>query len=228
MSSRPPVPIAANVLAAGVGRRLGYRPKATLQINGRSILERLSAALRDAAIEDVSVVIGPYPDQLRPLAVACGLHVLAHRLPDSTLIDSQGLALQAHLARHPGADLLLVVADLPLLAAAHIVPVLQAWQQRPHGIEAMMPLVGGVRGHPVLLSGAAVGRIVATPGEPGVRDWLAAHPAAVQPFLATDPAYITDLDTSADLDRLRALVHPATVAWPAVLDAAGERQIAGQ
>lgn len=228
MTARPPAPIAAAVLAAGLGRRLGNRPKATLEIDGHSILQRLTAALRDAGVKDVSLVIGPYPEQLQPLAAACGLHVLAHRLPYSSLIDSQRLALDAHVARHPRADLLLVVADLPLLAATHVAPVLQAWRQRPEGIEAMMPRVGGVRGHPVLLSWHAVERIVATPPELGIRAWLAAHPAAVAPFPATDPAYITDLDTPADVDRLRALVQPATVAWPAPIDAAGAPQPVGR
>ena len=221
MTPRPPAPvpapvpppIAATVLAAGLGRRLGNRPKATLEIDGRSILERLTTALRDAGIDDLSLVIGPYAEQLLPLAAACGLRVLAHRLPDSSLIDSHRLALQAHVARHAGADLVLVVADLPLLAAAHVAPVLQAWRQRHDGIEAMMPLVGGVRGHPVLLSWQAVSRIVATPNHQGIRDWLGSHPAAVQPFPATDPAYIFDVDTPADVDRLRTLVHPAPVAW---------------
>lgn len=235
-----PPPIAATVLAAGLGRRLGNRPKATLEIGGRSILARLAAALREAGIEDISVVVGPYREALLPLAAACGLRVVAHPQPDTRLIDSQRLALAAHVAgaghdagandgpRHAGADLLLVVADLPLLAAAHVAPVLQAWRQRPAGIEAMMPLVGGVRGHPVLLSWQAVRRIVTTPRDLGIRDWLAAHPAAVEPFPATDPAYITDVDTPADVDRLRTLVHPATVAWPAPLRAAEAPQSAGR
>ena len=75
MSPRPPVPvpppIAATVLAAGLGRRLGNRPKATLEIGGRSILARLAAALREAGIEDISVVVGPYREALVPLAAAC-------------------------------------------------------------------------------------------------------------------------------------------------------------
>ena len=120
MSPRPPAPMAATVLAAGLGRRLGNQPKATLEIGGRSLLERLTAALRDAGIRDVSLVIGPYAEQLLPLAAACGLRVLAHQLPDSSLIDSQRLALQTHVARQTGADLLLVVADVRdvLMAAA--------------------------------------------------------------------------------------------------------------
>lgn len=240
MSPRPPAPIAATVLAAGLGRRLGNRPKATLEIDGRSILARLAGALREAGIEDISVVVGPYPEALLPLAAACGLRVLAHPQPHTRLIDSQRLALAAHVAgvghgvgaddgpRHAGADLLLLLADLPLLAATHITPVLQAWWQRPAGIEAMMPLVGGVRGHPMLLSWQAVERIVATPRELGIRDWLAAHTAAAAPFPATDPAYITDVDTPADVDRLRTLVHPATVTWPAPLRATQAPQSAGR
>lgn len=239
MTARPQAPLAATVLAAGLGRRLGQRPKATLEIDCRSILARLAAALREAGIADIGVVIGPYREALLPLAAACGLRVLAHPQPHTSLIDSQRLALEAHVAAHvagvgdaigaeggpprAGADLLLVVADLPLLAARHITPLLQAWRHRRAGSEAMMPVVDGVRGHPVLLSWAAVRQVDATPRERGVRDWLAAHPGVVQPFPATDPAYVTDLDTPADVERLRALVHPATVAWPAPADEPGSR-----
>lgn len=242
MSARPRVPLAATVLAAGLGRRLGLRPKATLEIDGRSMLARLAAALREAGIEDISVVIGPYREALLPLAAACGLRVLAHPQPNTRLIDSQRLALEAHLLRvdhavaatavsdprhHAGADLLLVVADLPLLAATHITQLRQAWRHVPESVEAMMPMVGGVRGHPVLLSRAAVEQILATPADRGVRDWLAAHPGAARPFPATDPAYVTDVDTPADIERLRTLLHPATVAWPTPAHAAGARPSAG-
>lgn len=235
MTVRARTPLAATVLAAGLGRRLGQRPKAALEIDGRSILARLAAALREAAIEDIGVVIGPYREALLPLAAACGLRVLTHAQSNTSLIDSQRLALEAHVARvrdaagaddvprDAGADLLLVVADLPLLAAHHITPLLRAWRQRRAGSEAMMPVVDGARGHPVLLSWSAVGQILAMARERGVRDWLAAQPDVVQPFPATDPTYVTDMDTPADVERLRERVQPATVAWPAPVHAAGSR-----
>jgi len=207
-------PFTAALLAAGLGSRLGGRPKAALQIDGHSILARLTTALREAGSADVSVVIGPYRNALRPLAVACGAHVVEHVHPDSSLIDSQRLALADHVARHAGADLLLVVADLPLLSATHITPLLQAWSRRPDDVDAMMPVVGGVRGHPVLLSWAAVRQIAVTPAHLGIRDWLASHPTAIRPLPVDEAAYITDIDTPADVDRLRAFVHPASVAWP--------------
>lgn len=214
MTGEPDRPLAATVLAAGLGSRLGNRPKAALRIGGRSLLERLSSALRACGITDISIVIGPYREQLQALAAQCGVRVLAVDTTQGSLRVSQRLAIAAHVDRQPHADLSLFVADLPLLAAVHLTPLLDAWQRRTPGIDAMMPWVGRVPGHPVLLSARAVGWIAASPADDGIRSWLAAHPAAVTPFPATDRAYITDVDTQDDIDRLRAIVHPAIVSWP--------------
>lgn len=207
-------PLAATILAAGLGQRLGGRPKATLQIGGISVLERLVAALRGAGIQAVSVVIGPYRDQLLPLIARCGAHAVVHRQPDASLVDSQRLALEAHHASFVGHDLLLVLADLPLLSAADVLPLIASWQQRAPSVHAQMPVVNGVRGHPLLLSRHAVAQISATARHLGIRDWLRSHPEAVQPFDAQRRAYVTDVDTPEDLTALQALVHPAPVVWP--------------
>lgn len=195
-------PIAAILLAAGLGRRMGGLPKAALEFGGRSLLEGLSAALRGAGIADVSVVIGPYRDQLLALASRCNLHVVEHRQPGADLIESQRLALDAHIERCPGFDLLLSVADLPLLTAAHVQPLLQAWRQRAEGIHAQMPVVDGVRGHPVLLSWHAVQAIAATERHTGIRAWLAANADTVSPVSTHERAYVTDVDTPEDLAAL--------------------------
>ena len=64
----------------------------------------------------------------------------------ASLIDSQRLALQVHQDSFPGHDLLLVLADLPLLGDADIAPLLVAWHRRAPGIHAQMPVVDDVRG----------------------------------------------------------------------------------
>lgn len=207
-------PPAAVILAAGQGQRLGGRPKAALRIGGRSLLERLAGAIREAGIADVSVVVGPYPEHLLPLAGACGAQALRHAQPASTLIDSQRLALDDHAARHAGCDLLLAVADLPLLGADDIQALLDAWRQRAPSVQAQVPQVGAVRGHPVLLSWEAVEAVRALPGHAGVREWLARHPQAIRMMASDRRAYVTDLDTPSDLDALRTLVHPQPVTWP--------------
>ena len=219
-----PIPVAATILAAGLGRRLGGRPKAALQIGGLSLLERLSGALRAAGIAQIRIVLGPYPETLLPLAQRCGLQVLSHGRPETGLLDSQRLAIQAHLARGQSpaqaqaTDLMLVLADLPWLQADHVRALLEHWQQRAAGIEAQMPLVAGVRGHPVLLSWQAVGQIAALPPNAGIRDWLKDHPGLIAPFVSQQPAYITDLDTPADLAALAQAVWPEPVRWPAPWD----------
>jgi CTP:molybdopterin cytidylyltransferase MocA len=207
-------PLAATILAAGLGQRLGGRPKATLQIDGSSLLERLVTALRGAGIQAVSVVIGPYREQLLPLVERCGARAVMHSQPGASLIESQRLALDAHEAGFTGHDLLLVLADLPLLGAADISPLLATWRRRAPGVHAQMPVVDGVRGHPLLLSSHAVAQIAATDRHLGIRDWLRSHPEAVQPVHTSRRAYVTDVDTPDDLIALQALVHPAALGWP--------------
>ena len=226
--TQAPAPVAATILAAGLGRRLGGRPKAALRIGDRSLLERLVDALRAAGIEQIRIVLGPYPETLLPLAQRCGLQLLSHGRPETGLIDSQRLAIRAHLAQGQAQgrgqaqgqpqDLLLVLADLPWLQADHVRALLEHWQRRAAGIEAQMPLVAGVRGHPVLLSWQAVGQINALAPDAGIRDWLKDHPGLVGPFISQQRAYVTDLDTPADLAALEQAVRPERVHWPAPWD----------
>jgi CTP:molybdopterin cytidylyltransferase MocA len=82
--------------------------------------------------------------------------------------------------------------------------LLAQWRQRPSALQALRPVVGAVPGHPIILSASAVACIAGLPVELGIRDWLRAHPAQVQAWPREDPAYVTDLDTPDDLQRLGA------------------------
>ena len=210
---RPACPSAATLLAAGLGQRLGGRAKSALRIGNSSLLERLVAALRDAGVSAVNVVIGPYQDQLLPLIERSGAQPVIHQQPSPSLVDSQRLALHAHASSFPTCDLLLVLADLPMLNAADVLHLLTHWSRRAPGVHALMPVVDGVRGHPLLLSSQAVLAVNGTPRHLGVRDWLSAHPDAAWPLPCSRRAYVTDLDTSEDLVKLQALMFPTAVSW---------------
>ncbi len=192
---------------------MGGRPKAALQVGGVSLLERLAQALRGAGVDDIAVVLGPYPQTLEPLAQRCGARVL-HAPPGTPLAVSQRLAVQGHIEHAPGHDMLVLLADLPLLTSAHIAWLLEAWQQRPAGVQAQMPVVDTVRGHPLILSWQAVQAVAAMPAHQGIRDWLHSHPDQVRPLPTPERAYTTDLDTPEDVEALRARLHPETVEWP--------------
>ena len=99
-----------------------------------------------------------------------------------------------------------MVSDLPLIQAEHLQAVLGAWRSREPETLAMYPRVGGVRGHPVLLSAQAVSGVLALPVEQGVRDWLRLQPtSAVAAWDSDDHAYVQDVDTPEDWARVQDL-----------------------
>lgn len=207
-------PVAAIILAAGQGARLGGRAKPALCVNGISLLERLARALRDAGVTPVRAVIGPYADLLAPLARRAAIDILPHARPDTTLADSQRLALREHARAHPGRDLLLVLADLPLLDTAAIAELLAQWRACAPGTDSLRPRVHGAPGHPLLLSAAAVRSANLLPPGAGLRQWLDPAQGRHATFDSDNRAYVTDLDTPDDLRALRRALAPAVIDWP--------------
>lgn len=212
--TRGPHAPCVGVLAAGLGSRMGGCAKPALAVGGVSVLERLTAAFRSAGCEQISVVLGPYREAMLALAGRCQARPVWHTLPEPTLADSQRLAIEDHVSAHAGSDLMLVVGDLPLLATPHVRALRAAWQGRPAHVDALIPTVDGVPGHPVVLSWRAVRAIHALPSPSGVRDWMAAHTARLWRWPCADAAYVTDIDTPQDLERARAALAPAGPAAP--------------
>ncbi|GAA6120416.1 NTP transferase domain-containing protein [Acidovorax sp. FG27] len=198
-----------SVLAAGLGSRMGGCAKPAIAVGGATVLERLTTAFRSAGCEQVSVVLGPYRDAMLALADRCQARPVVHTLPEPTLADSQRLAIDDHVSAHAGSDLMLVVGDLPLLATPHVRALRAAWQGRPAHIDALIPTVEGVPGHPVMLSWRAVCAIHALPSPLSVRDWMAADTARLWRWPGADAAYVTDIDTPQDLERARAALAPS-------------------
>jgi choline kinase len=68
--------VRAIILAAGVGHRLApltdRRPKCLLPVGGRSLLERMLAALRAAGVAEAVVVVGHCQEQIRRLGARVG------------------------------------------------------------------------------------------------------------------------------------------------------------
>jgi molybdenum cofactor cytidylyltransferase len=80
--------------------------------------------------------------------------------------------------------------------------------------------VQGVRGHPLVLSAAAVQAVLRAPGTAGgvgIRAWLQARgqerAQAVAFLPCTSPGYVSDLDTPEDLAALRHALPGVEIAW---------------
>ena len=193
----------AVVLAAGAGSRMGHRPKGALRINGKPLIQRTLAALRAAGIEDVVVVLGEHRDALWPILQGLAVpSVFNPQAMSAGLTSSQRLGLQQMRPEHPW--VLMALADQPLLAAPDVQALIDAFGQRPDGMQALYPEVKGQPGNPVLLSRTAVEEILRQPPDFGCKDWRQTQRTRVMAWRTDRRCYVTDLDTPQDLDQLRA------------------------
>jgi bifunctional UDP-N-acetylglucosamine pyrophosphorylase/glucosamine-1-phosphate N-acetyltransferase len=110
----------AVVLAAGEGTRMkSDRPKVLHRVAGRAMLAHVLAAVADAGVESVAVVVGPGRDDVRAealrLSPATRVYVQSERLGTAHAV----LAAREAIAEGYD-DLLVLFADTPLVTGATI------------------------------------------------------------------------------------------------------------
>lgn len=204
--------VAGLVLAAGQGARLGGRPKSLLRLDGVPLLQRAVAALTGAGVADVVVVTGFHAEQIEPLLATLPVRTVRNPQPQ----DGPTSSLRAGLAavRSPDSAVVVVLADQPLVEAADVTTLLDAWRARPEGIDVLFPQVHGQRGNPVILSAAVRNDLLSAPPAFGARDWQAAHPQRCRPWVTDNRHYRVDIDTAEDLARFTRETG-RVLRWPA-------------
>lgn len=188
---------AAVLLAGGSGTRMGTRPKCLLELDGVPLILRQLQALADVGIERIVVVTGHHAERIEPLLDGLAITRVRNPRPDEGQTSSQRLGLAA--LSGPLDAVLVALADQPLIDAPDIRALLDAWAQRPPGMDVVYPRVSGERGNPVIFDPAVRDAILAGGPEFGCRQWQAAHPEAVMPFPTDNRHYCVDLDTPEDL-----------------------------
>lgn len=204
-------PPAAVVLAAGAGERLGRRPKCLLELDGTPLIRRLLAALAANRIDEVVVVLGHHAERIAPVLEGSAVAVVRNPEPDAGQVSSQRLGLAALSGRAPA--VLVALADQPLVDAARIAALLDAWRRRGAGVEVLHPEVDGERGNPVVMSAAVRGAVLAAAGDFGCRQWQALHPGRTAAFVTADAGYRIDIDRAEDLAAFERATGRA-LRWP--------------
>ncbi|TQJ22953.1 nicotine blue oxidoreductase [Micromonospora sp. A202] len=185
------------LLAAGAGRRYG-RPKALVDLDGVPLVRRGITLLRDGGCTPVHVVLGAGADDVPDLPGA--VPVRHDGWPEGL-----GSSLRRGLASLP-ADVpaaVVVLVDQPLLSPAAVRRVRAAYAG---GALVAVATYAGRPGHPVLLARETwplLDRYAV--GDRGARDLLRDRPDLVVEVPCDDVGAPLDVDTPADLLRLRAL-----------------------
>ena len=194
----------ALIPAAGTSSRMG-RPKLALPLGNRSVLGHVIAALRQAGIERILVVVGPHVPELVPLAESAGAAVLllAKETFEMRATIEQGLNwLETQFHPEDNDSWLLVPADHPSLNPAVVAQLLRARAANPHG-SIVVPTFHGRRGHPALLSWEHVARIRKLPADQGLNAYLRQHVDVTLEVPVDFADILTDLDTPEDYEQLR-------------------------
>ena len=187
--------VAGLLLAAGSGSRLGG-PKALLEVDGRTFVERGVTLLRDAGCDPVVVVLGAGADQVPPLAGA-------QTLLAADWAEGLGASLRAGLTALSASDAtacVIALVDQPEVGVDAVRRLISVGAER----DAAVATYDGQPRNPVLLSRRCWPDVAALAvGDVGARAWLRAHPDQVLEVACDDTGSPRDVDTAADLELFR-------------------------
>jgi molybdenum cofactor cytidylyltransferase len=195
--------ILAIIPAAGKSARMG-RPKLSLPLGDRSVLEHVIDALRRAGIEHILVVVGAHVSELAPVARAAGADVLllSQETPDMRTTVELGLAwLEDRLDPQPQDSWFLVPAVHPALSASVVRGLIEARKSSP--LPILIPTFQGRRGHPTLFPWKHVASIRNLPADEGINLLLREYSCEVVERPVDSPEVLLDLDTPADYEKLK-------------------------
>lgn len=211
VSPSVPIRVAALVLAAGAGSRMGHRPKCLLEIEGEALIRRLVHAVGEAGAVSLHVVLGHHAARIAHALSDLPVDVIRHPSPDQGQASSLHLGLRA-LPETTDAVVVLL-ADQPLITAQDISDLMAVYATRPPHTELVRPVVDGLPGNPVVFSSEVVHAMLAGGPEVGGAQWQAEHPAAVFRWATSNHHYRVDVDNMDDVATLAANTGVRLV-WP--------------
>jgi molybdenum cofactor cytidylyltransferase len=192
------VHVAAVILAAGASTRFGS-PKVLAQLDGRTLLEHVLDAVRDAGIDEIVVVLGHAADEVEDGIDWLDEHLV--RNPDPGLLSSSlqvGLATAADLDP-PVKAAIVLLGDQPRVRPEVIHGLIAASRGAEERVVVPDYAEGG-GANPVLVRREAFDLADEASGDHGLGPLLASREELVLrvPFPGSNP----DVDTPADLDAL--------------------------
>jgi molybdenum cofactor cytidylyltransferase len=190
--------------AAGKSRRMG-QPKLALPLGGRTVLECVVAAIQQASVVHVVVVVGPGGDALAALARTAGADVL--QLTEDTAEMRQTIQrgldwLESRFQPRDDDGWLLLPADHPCVDAGVVGQLLQARARHPQR-SIFVPTYRQKRGHPPWIGWNHVREIRALPRDVGLNAYVRQHGAQTLEVPVETEAVLWDLDTPEDYRRLQ-------------------------
>ena len=142
-------PVGIVLLAAGRGTRFGPEPKLLAPLDGKALVRHAADAALTAGARPVVVVLGAHAERVRAALSGLDLAFVENRDHAAGLSTSLRAGLAGLPAETVGAVVLL--ADMPRVSAAQIDRLAAAFRDAHPAPAAVVPVLAGRRGNPVLL-----------------------------------------------------------------------------
>lgn len=194
--------VAAVLLAAGEGSRMGGVAKSLFRLNGQALLSRQIEALKAAGVRELVVVTGNFYEAIEAEVRPHGVFVVRNPTPEAGQQSSVRLGLQQ--LRSDYDFTFITLADQPLLATKDFIELIAAFAQRGPDKEIRYPVVEGNRGNPVALSKKSIDTLLKIEPPVTCRDFIKQHPELVNPYTTVNDHFIIDIDTEQDLISFQA------------------------
>ncbi|NQU49471.1 MAG: NTP transferase domain-containing protein [Planctomycetes bacterium] len=202
------LPVHAILLAAGVGRRLGY-PKAALKLHGQWMLPELVRNLRVGGATRVSLVLSDLAmDAIADLGMPEADDEWVNPTPELGRTGSILTALAAVAENHA---VMIHCCDIPLLRAEVVGRMMHAWRKlkSPHSSLVRPVSTGGRGGHPLLIGSQLVNELRQFGPDQPLRELLHRHRNSTLDLQITDdPGPFIDVNTPEQLTLIESLLTP--------------------
>ena len=185
---------AALIVAAGMSSRMGdFKPM--LSIGSISIAQRVVATFQQAGVEKIVMITGYNATLLERHLAGNGIVFLRNEEFRTTqMFDSVCIGLR--YLKDKCDRVLFTPVDIPLFTAATVRALLET--------DALLacPALDGETGHPTLIAASLFDRILADPGDQGLRGALERCGAALRQVPVEDRGILHDADTPEDYKAL--------------------------
>ena len=193
------------LLAAGEGSRMGSTPKALLQKDGKSLLENFCRSIKSLQPTQFVVITGFHAaiikQELKQLACQFDLPITIIHNPNASSGQVSSVRLALESLQGPFDVVAMCLSDQPNIGEVELTTLLNQFAQRSPEQDVVLPMVGGRRGNPVLFSSKAVNEMLSKPGMV-CRSFMDQYPERIKILNSDNEAYILDVDTEEDIQKL--------------------------
>jgi molybdenum cofactor cytidylyltransferase len=197
------------VLAAGLSERMGRHKMQLPWGNGSTIFETTIQQIVAANLGEIVVVLGNQAAALSALLSASPEIFRAVKIvenPDFKAGMRSSIQAGIAVAASDTEGIMVCLADMPLLVAADYAAIGTAFLEKKQQQEAciIVPFVEGKRGNPVVFSSFFRAELANLPtGSDGAKALVAAHLDCVFRLEMPTPAFVLDIDSEEEYQRLR-------------------------